>query len=115
VAVRAPDGKRGIWPLEGGGFHPIPALESNYSVIGWTPDGQSLYVAPIRRGANAKSMNVSRVNIQTGKMEAWKTFGEEKGATITTIAAPHLSRDGNAYAYIYVQVLSEAYVVNGLK
>jgi Tol biopolymer transport system component len=115
VAVRAPDGKRGIWPLDGGGFHPIPALVSNYSVIGWTPDGQSLYVAPIRRGANAKSMNVSRVNIQTGKMEAWKTFGEEKGATITTISAPHLSRDGNAYAYIYVQVLSEAYVVNGLK
>jgi Tol biopolymer transport system component len=113
VAVRAPDGKRGIWSLAGGDFHPIPDLASNYGVIGWTADGQSLYVAPIRR--SAKSVNVSRVNIQTGKMEPWKTFGEEKGATITNISAPHLSTDGTAYAYLYSQNLSEAYVVNGLK
>jgi Tol biopolymer transport system component len=116
VAVRGPDGKRGIWPLEGGGFHPIPGLESNDSVIGWTPDGESVYVAPSRRGAAAaKSVNVHRVNIQTGKMEPWKTFGAETGAGVSSVAAPHLSSDGNAYAYLYVRVLSEAYVVRGLK
>jgi Tol biopolymer transport system component len=113
VAVRGPDGKRGIWPLEGGGFHPIPGLESNYSIIGWTPDGESVYVAPIRRGA--KSSKVSRVNIQTGKMEPWKTYGEETGAGVSSVAAPHLSSDGNAYAYLYVRTLSEAYVVTGLE
>ena len=113
VAVRGPDGKRGIWGLEGGGFHPIPRLESNYAVIGWTPDGQSLYVAPIQR--RAKSSVVSRVNIQTGKMDAWKTFGEEKGAGVSTVVPPHLSSDGSAYAYLYGQTLSEAYVVTGLK
>src|SRR5580658_3120508 len=113
VAVRGSDGKRGIWPLEGGGFHPIPALPSNYIIIGWTPDGQSVYAAPIFRGA--KSSKVSRVNIQTGKMEPWKTFGEATGAGVSTVAAPHLSSDGNAYAYLYVRILSEAYVVIGLK
>jgi Tol biopolymer transport system component len=113
VAVRGPDGKRGIWGLEGGGFHPIPGLESNYTVIGWTPDSQSVYVAPAQQ--NAKSRKVSRVKIQTGKMEPWKTFGEEKGAGVSGIAPPLLSSDGNAYAYIYVQILSEAYVVTGLK
>jgi hypothetical protein len=113
VAVRGSDGKRGIWPLEGGGFHPIPALPSNYIIIGWTPDGQSVYAAPIFRGA--KSSKVSRVNIQTGKMEPWKTFGEATGAGVSTVAAPHLSSDGNAYAYLYVRILSEAYVVTGLK
>jgi WD40 repeat protein len=113
TAVRGPDGKRGIWPLEGGGFHPVPGLESNYRIIGWTADGVSVYVAPIRRGA--KSTNVSRVNIQTGKMDAWKTFGEEKGAPVSNIGMPYLSSDGNAYAYLYVQALSEAFVVTGLK
>ncbi len=113
IAVREPDGKRGIWELEGGGFHPIPGLESGYAVIGWTPDSQSVYVVPIRRGA--KSSTVSRVNIQTGKMEVWKTFGEEKGAGVSTVVAPHLSSNGSAYAYLYAQTLSEAYVVTGLK
>jgi Tol biopolymer transport system component len=113
VVVRGPDGKRGIWALEGGGFHPIPGLDSNYMVIGWTPDGQSVYVVPVQQ--NAKSRKVSRVNIQTGKMEPWKTFGEEKGAGVSSVAAPYLSSDGNAYAYLYVQILSEAYVVTGLK
>ena len=116
VAVRGPDGKRGIWPLEGGGFHPIPGIESNLTIIGWTADGGSVYVVPSRRvGQALKSVPVSRVNIQTGKMEPWKTFGEETGAGVSTVVAPHLSSDGNAYAYLYVRVLSEAYVVQGLK
>jgi WD40 repeat protein len=116
VVVRGPDGKRGIWSLEGGGIHPIPGLESGYNIIGWTADGGSVYVAPIRRGAQAlKSVKVSRANIQTGKMEPWKTFGEETGAGVSTIVPPHLSSDGNAYAYLYVRVLSEAYVVTGLR
>jgi len=116
IAVRGPDGKRGIWPLEGGGFQPIPGLESGYGVVGWTPDGASVYVIPIRRGAKAlKSLNVSRVNIQTGKMEPWRTFGEETGAGVSSVGRLQLSSDGTAYAYIYVRVLSEAYVVTGLK
>jgi len=113
VVVRGPDGKRGIWPLDGGGVHPIPGLEGNYSVIGWTPDGESVYVVPSR--GRAKIAKVSRVNLQTGKMEPWKTFGEETGAGVTAVVAPHLSSDGNAYAYLYVRVLSEAYVVTGLR
>ncbi len=48
-------------------------------------------------------------------MEPWRTFGEEAGAGASTVGPPHLSRDGNAYAYLYVRVLLEAYVVTGLK
>ncbi len=116
IAVRGPDGKRGIWPLDGGGFHPIPGLESNSPVIGWTPDGESLYVVSPRQGAIAlKTAKVNLVNIQTGKMEPWKTLGEETSAGVSSVAEPRLSSDGTAYAYVYVRVLSEAYVVTGLK
>ncbi len=114
--MRGPEGKRGIWPLEGGGFQPIPGLAANSVVIGWTQDGTSIYVIPFRQGAIAlKSAKVARVNIQTGKMEPWKTFGEEAGAGVSSIGRLQLSSDGTAYAYIYVRVLSEAYVVTGLK
>ena len=116
VAVREPDGKRGIWSLEAGEFHPIPGCASYFNVVGWSPDGASVYVIPSRRvGQALKSVNVSRVNIQTGKMDPWKTFGQETGAGVSNVAAPHLSSDGNAYAYLYVRVLSEAYVISGLR
>jgi eukaryotic-like serine/threonine-protein kinase len=113
VVVRGPDGKRGIWSLEAGDFRPIPGLEPNYSIIGWTEDGESVYVTPYQR--NAKTVKVSRVNVQTGKMEPWKTFGEETGVQGASVSPPRLSSDGTAYAYLYVRVLSEAYVVTGLK
>ena len=62
-----------------------------------------------------KSAPVSKVDIHTGKMEPWKTFGEQTGAGVSAIVPPHLSADGNAYAYLYIRVLSEAYVVKGLR
>ena len=120
VAVRAPDGKRGIWMLDGGdlhsdNLHPLSGVGPRDAVIGWTPDGQSLYVVPNRHGAAAlRTAKVNRFNIQNGKMEPWKTFGEETGAGVSVVSPPYLSGDGTAYAYLYIRVLSEAYVVKGL-
>jgi hypothetical protein len=106
----------GIWRVDEGQFHPIPGLDSNFVIIGWTQDGASVYVAPRRKGIRAStSVKVFRANVQTGQMEPWKTFGDATGAGVSSIAAPHLSRDGSAYAYIYTRVLSEAYVVQGLR
>lgn len=113
IAVRGPDGKVGIWAIGEGKFQAIPGLPANYGLLSWTEDGGSVYVAP--RKARAKSALVSRVDIHTGKMEPWKTFGEQTGAGVSSIVPPHLSADGNAYAYLYVRVLSEAYVVKGLR
>jgi len=112
IAVVGPDGKRGIWPIDGSGFRPIPGLDSKYFVIGWSPDGASLYVATNQMGDRV--MKINRVNVATGKMEFWKAFGEalpEGGGA----GAPYFSSDGSAYAYDYAQTLSEAYVVKGLK
>jgi len=113
TVVRGPGGQRGIWPLEGGGLRPIPGIDAKYSVIGWTPDGGSVYVVP--NGGRRTVVEVSRVNIQTGKMEPWKTFGAGTAAGVASVGLPRLSADGNAYAYLYIRVLSEAYVVKGLR
>jgi eukaryotic-like serine/threonine-protein kinase len=116
LLVRGADGKRGIWPLDGGALQPIQGLEANDSVIAWAPDGETVYVVPSRRGALAvRSVKVFRVNIRTGKREPWKVFGEETGAGVSSVGVPRLSSDGTAYAYIYTRILSEAYVVTGLR
>ena len=48
-------------------------------------------------------------------MDFWKTFGADLPAGGAGVGGPRFSRDGNAYAYVYDQVLSEAYDVKGLK
>lgn len=112
IAVIGPERKRGIWPLEGSGFKAIPDLDAKYGVIGWAPDGNSVYVMSGRLGD--KVATVYRVNVATGKMDLWKTFGDglPSGANA---GAPQFSSDGSAYAYAYGQIISEAYVVRGLK
>jgi hypothetical protein len=65
--------------------------------------------------ANQRTSELFKVNIATGKMEPWKSFGAEVRAGVNGVGAPEFSSDGSAYAYVYVRVLSEAYVVTGLK
>jgi eukaryotic-like serine/threonine-protein kinase len=115
VVVHGPDRKPGIWPIDGSGFRPITAADAKYSIIGWTEDGKSLYMAP-RFSRTDKVVNVVKLDLATGKITPWKSFGEAVAtAGIDGLGSPHLSDDGNAYAYLYVRALSEAYVVTGLK
>ncbi|HTW59930.1 MAG TPA: protein kinase [Terriglobales bacterium] len=112
AAVTGPDGSWAVWPLDGTGLRPIPGLDSKYFVTGWTPDGTSVYaLSSLRQERIAK---VYRVNVTTGKMEFWKSFGDALPAGAGA-GPPHFSSDGSAYAYVYVQTLSEGYVVKGLK
>ena len=112
VAVLGPDGKWGVWPLDGGELRAIPGLDSKYHVSGWSPDGASLYA--VSNGME-KMAKVYRVDVTNGKMEYWKTFGDEVGAGVDEASGPLVSVDGSAYAYVYVRILSEAYVISGLK
>jgi eukaryotic-like serine/threonine-protein kinase len=113
AVVVGADGKWGIWPLEGSGIRLIPGLDSGYSVTGWSADGAAVYATSSRVSENA--VTVYRVDTSTGKMGLWRTFGADASAGVTEVYGPRLSRDGNGYAYGYVRVLSEAYVVTGLK
>jgi Tol biopolymer transport system component len=112
VIVRGPDGKYGIWPIDGGDIRLIPGLDSRYNITGWFPDGLSVYV---RSSARQNVTPVFNANIATGKMEPWKTFGTNLPSGTTSVSAPRFSKDGSAYVYIYVQDLSQAYVIKGLK
>jgi len=112
TAVQGPDGKWGIWPLDGRGIHLIPGLDDKYRMIGWSPDGASVYVASRERARAAK---VYKVNTVTGKMDLWRTFGAESGVGFSSVDTVYLSTDGTAYAYRYNQLTSQAYVVTGLK
>jgi eukaryotic-like serine/threonine-protein kinase len=113
IAVRGPDGQLGVWPMDGSGLRPIPGVDSKFAVLGWAPDGASIYLFSSRNSDRAAK--VYRVNPATGKMDFWKEFGGNLQSVGNSVGAPHFSADGRAYAYVYVQVLSQAYTVKGLK
>jgi eukaryotic-like serine/threonine-protein kinase len=113
LAVHASDGKWGVWPFEGNAIRPIPGLEPRFRVFGWAADGKSVYAASIR--TSETTAKVYRVNTVTGKMELWRTLGSEPSAGVDSVGFPHFASGGMAYAYSYVRVLSEAYVVTGLQ
>src|SRR5208282_4743854 len=79
---------------------------------GW---GDSLCSSqPAGRGCPQIGESLSR-KYQDRQKDPWKTFGEETGAGVSSVGLPRLSNDGTAYAYVYTRILSEAYVVKGLK
>jgi Tol biopolymer transport system component len=90
----------------------LPGIDSRYYVTGWAPDGSSVYVGESH--SHERAVKIFRANVTTGKMDVWKTFGDSlpTGANAGNML---FSIDGSAYVYLYVQVLSQAYVVKGLK
>jgi Tol biopolymer transport system component len=113
VAVLSPEGKWGIWPLDGSGLRIVPGLDSKWVAIGWSPDGASLYVVASHR--TDKTTQLYRVDIASGKMEFWKAFGADLPAGVTGTSPPRFSTDMSAYAYMHYQTISVGYVVRGLK
>lgn len=115
AAVLGPDGKWGIWPLDGepGRQRAIPGLDSNQRVVGWSTAGESVYVVSTRR--QDKTANIYLVNTSTGKTELWRTFGEGLAAGAVAPPGSYLVGDSGAYVYNYEQRLSRIYVVRGMK
>jgi eukaryotic-like serine/threonine-protein kinase len=113
IIVRGPDGRQGVWSIEGNTLQTIPGLDPQYGITGWLPDNVSVYAA--QDVGIQKTRKMYKLNTVTGKMEFWKEFGSGLSSGISGISPPRFSRDGSAYAYIYVRLLSQAYVAKGLK
>jgi hypothetical protein len=113
IVVLGPEGIWGIWPLDGGGLRPIPGLDSNYRVSGWSPDGVSVFAVPTLQ--HERTGKIYRVNVVTGKMELSKTIGDGLPAGTVTMSGTFMPAAGGSYAYRYQQTLSQLYLVRGMK
>jgi hypothetical protein len=111
--VIGPDGKWGLWPLDGSGLRPIPGLPPGFAPVGWTRDGASLYI--VHRSPDRHHITVNRLNLATGKTEPWKVLGEDASSGVSSVGGVTFAKESDAYAYLYVQDLSQAYLVRGLR
>ena len=109
LAVEA-DGKSSIRSVETGELQPIPGLEPAEIAFGWTGDGKSIYAYK-----PAMPVRVFEIELASGRRRLWKELDPPDPAGINFIRTPHISADGKAYAYNYNRILSDLYLVDGLR
>jgi len=99
-----------LYTIDGGTPRPIPGLQAGESV-GWTSDPNFLYV-----GQHAKSsIRVFRLNLLTGQRKLFKEIAVPDGPGVCDMTHVLFSPDGQSYAYGYIRLLSDLYVVSGLR
>jgi Tol biopolymer transport system component len=99
-----------VYSVQSGEGKPVPGLSPAEVAFGWTGDGKGVYV--YRPTVPAV---VYRVELSSGHRQLWKELNPPDPAGINFIRTPHISADGKAYAYNYSRVLSDLYLVDGLK
>jgi eukaryotic-like serine/threonine-protein kinase len=111
VAAVGPDQRCTLYPAVGGDARPVPGMTPGELPAAWETDGHALYV--FRTGE--LPAHVDRLDIATGKRTLWKEVQPPDPAGIDSIRGLMLSRDAKAYAYGYIRLLSDLYLVEGLK
>jgi hypothetical protein len=110
VAMRGPDQKVYLFPVNSGDPKPLPAEPGEFPTA-WSSDGRALFL--ITRGQIPAQ--VFRVDVATGQRTFWRAFEPADSAGIDTIRGVLLSHDNKAYVYGYSRTLSDLYLVQGLK
>jgi Tol biopolymer transport system component len=121
VGPISPDGRRfvtrgldlkfEIRAVDGGERTAIPGIEPDEPVAGWTADGRALYVQA-RGGLGSR---IDRLDLATGHRELWKQVMPADAAGVVRISSVFVSPDGTFYGYAYSRVLSNLFLVEGLK
>ena len=100
-----------LYPVEGGSPIPIPGLEEGEAPIQWAADGRSIYVY---RPAQTPT-RVFLVDVSSGRRTLWRDVSPFDPAGASGILNIAITPDGKSYAYDFGQVLSDLYLVEGLK
>jgi hypothetical protein len=110
VAARGPDRRFYLYPLEGGEPVALSGLAAEEEFpSGWSADGR-LYVTA--RGVPGK---VYLLDVATGKRELWREFLPADSAGVAPFGGIRATPDGKAYAYSFLRVLGELFVVEGVR
>jgi hypothetical protein len=113
VAALSSDQKVALYPVDGGGPHAVPGAVEGERPLQWSADGRSLYVARPRE--LFLPARVFLLDIETGRRTLWKELMPEDSAGFVAVTQACVTPDGKAYAYDYYTVLSDLYLVEGLK
>ena len=111
VAAVGPDEKGYLFPVAKGDPKLIPGLTAGEAPVAWSADGRSLF---IYHGGELPA-KIFRLDISSGNRTLWKQLMPPDPAGVEYVGPILPSPDGTAYAYGYRRLLSDLYLVEGLK
>jgi hypothetical protein len=111
AAVIDADGIPRFYPTSGGEPGSIPGAEAGDIPLRFSADGRWLFLARLRN----TFAEVLRVELASGRWEAWKELRASDPAGLSPSAAIQITPDGRHYAYTYRRFLDELILVEGLR
>jgi Tol biopolymer transport system component len=111
IAARSPDGKLCLYPVDGGEPSVVAGAVTGDFVSSWMSDGKGLYVWDLSR----MPAPVLRLDIETGKRQLLRELSPPDPAGVGQIGPVLMTPDGRSIAYSYRRLLSDLYVVEGMK
>ncbi len=102
-----------LYAVEGAGASPRPiaGLSAGDVPIRFASDGASLFVDRL----DEVPARIFRLDLATGRKDLWKVVAPSDRAGVQAIRPVRMTPDGKSYAYAYRRVLSDLYLVDGLK
>ncbi len=111
VTAIGPDQTIALYPLKGGEPRPIPGIDPSVRPLGWTDRPGVLFVSP---EALTRRIPVSRLDVATGRREAWKEFGPADPIGSPMTMRLQFTPDGSRYAYLYFLSTSELVLIDAV-
>jgi hypothetical protein len=100
-----------LYPVEGGEPRPLPGAGAKDAPVHWSGDDRFIY----RYVLGEIPARVDRLEVATGRREPWMEFLPADSSGIIDIGPMLFTPDMKAYVYTYKRVLSDLYLVTGLK
>jgi WD40 repeat protein len=110
LAVVGADGSRALFPLDGGPPKMMPSVDRTENFAGWLADSRAFLV----RSAGSP-VQVARVDVQSGARTIVATLNVSDPSGVVSLGAVAFAPDGDHYVFNYFRVLSELYIIDGLK
>src|SRR4029077_16176077 len=102
-----------LYPVDGQGApRAVPGIHPDDFIASVSSDGRSLLVASV---IDHVPFDVFRVNLADDRRELFKKIGPADPDGILRFPSGVFTPDGKYYAYTYNRILSELYIVDGLR
>jgi hypothetical protein len=99
------------YPIAGGAPRPaMGKLRGDANIAGLSADGRYLF-----EGVNALPGRIERLDLTSGLSTTWKTIQPEDPAGVVGVYRYAVTPDGRAYAYNYLRVLQDLYLIEGVR
>ncbi len=111
VTAITAEGRAFAFPVDGGEPRPIPWISAGESPLRWGTDPRFLFV--VKEGQ--LPTKIERLDLETGKREPWKELSPGDPAGVFSIEPILMTGDGKAYIYSYRRLITQLFLVEGMK